>query len=95
MTKKELLENKWFAMAPDNTEIVFRTDNKVAGCLHLEVSHLSLQKEIINEKELEDRPWWMVREAPPFKPIYMTAIVIEAMPLDYMKEKYNTTFKFK
>lgn len=43
MTKKELLENKYFNAIPDDVELVFRTSNELEGCYPLQLEQLTYE----------------------------------------------------
>lgn len=90
MTKKELLENELFAALPDDAEIVFATGNKLKMCVPLNPLNVSLVKECVNEDTLNDLPLH-VREH--FKPEYKVALLLDAIPYWYLKEKYNVSFE--
>lgn len=90
MTKKEFLENEVFAALPDDAEIVFATGNKLKMCVPLNPLNVSLVKECVNEDTLKDLPS-NVREH--FKPEYKCALVLDAIPYWYLKEKYNVSFE--
>lgn len=90
MTKKELLENEVFAALPDDAEIVFATGEKLKMCVALNPLNISLIKECLNEDVLKDMPL-DVREH--FKPEYKCAMVIDAIPYWYLKERYNVSFE--
>lgn len=89
MTKKELLENEVFMAAPDDAEIVFATGEKLNMCVQLNPLNISLVKECVNEDTLKDLPL-DVREH--FNPEYKFALVLDAIPYWYLKEKYNVSF---
>lgn len=90
MTKKEFLENEVFAALPDDAEIVFATGNKLRQCVALNPLNISLIKECVNEDRLNELPL-DVREH--FKPEYKCALVLDAIPYWYLKEKYNFSFE--
>lgn len=92
MTKKEFLENEVFAALPDDTEIVFATGNKLKMCVPLNPLNISFWKECVNEDTLKDLPL-DVREH--FKPEYKCALVLDAIPYWYLKEKYGVSFETK
>lgn len=85
MTKKEFLENEVFAALPDDAEIVFATGNRLKMCVPLNPLNVSLVKECVNEDTMNDLPS-NVREH--FKPEYKCALVIDAIPYDYLQAKY-------
>lgn len=78
MTKKELLENDLFKSLPDDTEIVFGTNNDLWQCIPLNALNISVIKQCLKE------PWGNM---------YKTALVIDAIPYWYLKEKYHITLK--
>ncbi len=43
MTKKELLENKYFNAMPDDVELVFRTSNELERCYPLQLEQLAYE----------------------------------------------------
>ena len=88
MTKKELLESEMFKMAPDDAEIVFKTNERLDVCCKLKAQHLSLRKQCINVEEVPEGPFYKFRN-----PQYMTAVVIEGMPFDYMESMFNMHFE--
>jgi hypothetical protein len=89
MTKKELLESEMFKMAPDDAEIVFKTNERMNLCCKLNPEHLSLRKQCINVEEFPDgHGFYKFRN-----PQYMTAVVIEGMPFDYMESMFNMHFE--
>ena len=90
MTKKEFLENEVFAALPDDAEIVFATGNRLRMCVPLNPLNISFVKECVNEDTLKDLPS-NVREH--FKPVYKCALVLDAIPYWYLKEKYNVSFE--
>ena len=89
MTKKEFLENEVFNAMPDDAEIVFATGNRLKMCVPLSPLNVSLVKECVNEDTLNVLPPH-IREH--FKPEYKVALVLDAMPYWYLKEKYNVSF---
>lgn len=91
MTKKELLESDVFQALPDEAEIVFATGSKLKQCVALNELNLSAIRECINEDEWKNIPL-SAREQFKFEPKYRTALVIDAIPYWYLKEKYNVTF---
>lgn len=88
MTKREFLENEVFAALPDDAEIVFATGNKLRMCVPLNPLNVSLVKECVNEDVLNELPL-DVREH--FSPVYKCALVLDAIPYWYLKEKYGVT----
>ena len=90
MTKKELLENEVFMAAPEDAEIVFATGEKLKMCVAMNPLNISLVKECVNEDTLKDLPL-DVREH--FIPEYKTALVIDAIPYWYLKEKYGVALE--
>ena len=45
MTKKELLENEWFAALPMDVELVFHTDTKLEGDVPVGFDDLAITKQ--------------------------------------------------
>lgn len=90
MTKKEFLENEVFMAAPEDAEIVFATGEKLKMCVPLNALNLSLVRECVNEEIFRDAPTEVFEH---FMPEYKTALVIDAIPYWYLKERYNVSFE--
>jgi len=89
MTKKELIESEWFKKIPDDAEIVFRTNEKANMCHKLKLEHLSIWRQCVNVEEIPDgHGFYKFRN-----PQYMTAVVIEGMPFEYMEDMFNMHFE--
>lgn len=89
MTKKELLENESFKELPADAEILFRTSKELLMCEPVTSKHLFLTRECTNIDAVMHVPFY-VKQRPVAK--YKTALVICAMPFDYMENKLNMTF---
>ena len=92
MTKKEFLENDVFMALPDDAEIVFSTDAHTDRCVPVTSLNLSAVRQCVNEDEWREMPT-CVRAGFSFTPRYRTALVIDAVPYWYLKERYGITFK--
>lgn len=68
MTKKELLENRYFQMMPDDTEIVFNTDVKADCCKPVTEDDLTFSSEISE--------WCKKEISGGYEPIYKYFLVI-------------------
>ena len=95
MTKKELLdmllENKYFKELPDNTQVVFRTNEKLRLCQAVKPDQISAAMQFEPDKFYE--AWWQDKNCKMPPPgIRSVAIVIDALPRDFIKEQFNTTF---
>lgn len=89
MTKKELLELEVFKELPEDAEILFRTSKELPMCEPVTSKHLFLTRECTNIDAVMRVPFY-VKQRPVAK--YKTALIIDAMPFDYMKGKFNMTF---
>ena len=88
MTKKEFIELT--KDVPDDWDIVFRTNSeRLDMCLPLKAKHISIETQCVNLEQ--------IREAqclyPMLKcyPKYKDTIVINAIPYDYLENKYHIT----
>lgn len=90
MTKKELLENELFAALPDDAEIVFATGRKLRECVAMNALNISVVRECVNEEVFRDAPTEVFEH---FRPEYKNALVVDAIPYWYLKEKYNVSFE--
>ena len=96
MTKKELIDlllSDKFSMIPDDAQVVFRTNKRLRLCQPLRLDYIS------SDMEFEPDPYWRMRNAhitiastlPP-PGIKTTAIVIDALPKQWLKDNLNMTF---
>lgn len=72
MTKKELLENRFFQLMPDDTEIVFNTSVVLQNCMPVTNEYLTARTEIVQ--------WCKKEISGGLEPIYKYFIVINANP---------------
>lgn len=89
MTKKELLENETFAALPYDTEIVFNTSKHIEARVPLTFNDCYYEKRCTNMDYIQNAPA-NIREH--IKPKYGCFFVINATPIDYMRDKLNITF---
>lgn len=87
MTKKEFIELT--KDIPDDFDIVFRTNSeRLDCCLPLEKEHICFETYCTNMPHYDDYPrgWFNEEKAPILH--YKKAIVLEAIPYDYLENKY-------
>lgn len=72
MTKKELLENRFFQMLPDDTEIIFNTAQEPQICVPVSEGYLTYRSEIVQ--------WCKKEISGGLEPLYKTYLVINARP---------------
>ena len=94
MTKKELIDlllSEKCSMIPDDAQVVFRTNKRLRLCQPLRLEYISA------DMEFEPDPYWEIMrppepitEVPPG--IKTAAIVIDALPTQWLKDKLNMTF---
>lgn len=84
MTKKELLDSQAFKAMPDDAEIVFNTSSRVDLCKRLRLDQMTLIQQVVNVDDFKDIPL-NIRGSYVFRPQYATALVIEAVPYDYLE----------
>ena len=89
MTKKELLENESFKALPDDAEIVFNNNKDRRMCVPLIPQHCWYEKRCTNLDYIQNAPK-NIREQ--IKPKYGYFFIIDAMPIDYMKNRLGITF---
>ena len=82
MTKKELIECEYFKELPDDAEIVFATDGRIDRCVSLNALNISIVRQCLNIPK---------EGGVVFSPKYKTALVIDAIPYWYLKERYEVT----
>lgn len=86
MTKKEFIE--LIKDVPDDWDIVFRTNSeRLDMCIPLDKKHLDVKAQCVNLENIRE-----VQRMFPFgecNPKYKKAIVIDAIPYDYLKNKYH------
>ena len=83
MTKKELLDCKWFKEASDDTQIVFKTCDFLAACEPLKKEHIWFMSQATNAQGIPPSKEWRT------EPLVLKAIVIDAMPYDVLENVYN------
>lgn len=81
MTKKEFMD--LLIDVPEDVDIVFGTDSHLLWCVPLNALNVSVIRQCTNEPS---------NGGVVFSPRYKTAIVLDAIPYWYLKEKYNMTF---
>ena len=81
MTKKEFFD--LLMDVPEDVDIVFGTYSHLIGCVPLNALNVSVIRQCANEPS---------NGGVVFRPQYKTAIVLDAIPYWYLKEKYNVTF---
>jgi hypothetical protein len=94
MTKKELIDlllSEKCSMIPDDAQVVFRTNKRLRLCQPLRLDYIS------SDMEFEPDPYWERMHG--FEPITTpppgiktAAIVIDALPTQWLKDKLNMTF---
>ena len=89
MTKKELLENETFAALPDDTEIVLNTSKHIEARVPLTFNDCYYEKRCTNMDYIQNAPK-NIKDR--IKPKYGCFFVINAMPIDFMRDKLNMTF---
>lgn len=72
MTKKELLENRFFQMLPDDTEIIFNTAQEPQYCVPVSEGYLTYRTEI--------EQWCKKEISGGLEPVYKTYLVVNARP---------------
>jgi hypothetical protein len=94
MTKKDLIDllnSEQCKMLPDDAPVMFRTDKKLRLCQQMQPENISF------DMEFEPDPYWeryhgyesITQVLPGIKTV---AIVIDAMPREWIKKQFHTTF---
>lgn len=86
MTKKEFIELT--KDVPDDWDIVFRTNSeRLDVCLPLIDKHIVAETQCVNFEQIQEEQHLF----PMLKcePIYKSAIVIDAIPYDYLENTYH------
>ena len=95
MTKKDLIDllnSEQCRMLPDDAPIMFRTNKTLRLCQRMQPEDISF------DMEYETDPYWERRhgyepitQVPPG--IKVAGIVIDAMPREFIKKQFHTTFE--
>lgn len=90
MTKKEFIE--LINDVPDDWDIVFRTNSeRLDVCIPLDEKHLGVKTQCVNlEQIVEAQCLFPMLKC---EPLYKEAIVIDAIPYDYLENKYHINIK--
>ena len=94
MTKKDLIDllnSEQCKMLPDDAPIMFRTNQKLRLCQRMEPEDISFDMEYETDPRWESNHGWEpITEVPPG--IRSAAIVIDALPMEFIKKQFHTTF---
>lgn len=89
MTKKELLEMEAFKVLPDDAEIIFNTSEKHSARVPLTDEMCWYERRCTNLDDIQKAPKG-IRGS--IKQKYGCFLVIDAMPIGYMRDKLHITF---
>lgn len=90
MTKKEFIDLT--KDVPDDWDIVFRTNSeRLDVCIALDGKHLDFKNQCVNLEQIREAQQLF----PMLKcePIYKNAIVIDAIPYEYLENTYHINIK--
>lgn len=94
MTKKDLIDllnSEQGKMLPEDAPIMFRTNQKLRLCQRMEPEDISFDMEYDTDPRWESNHGWEpITQVPPG--IRTAAIVIDAMPREFIKKQFHTTF---
>lgn len=89
MTKKEFLKLEAFAALPDDAEIVFNTSKHPEAREPFTTMSCWYEERCTNMYYIQNAPE-NIREQ--IEPKYVHFFIIDAMPRDYMKNRFGMTF---
>lgn len=95
MTKKDLIDllnSEQCKMLPDDTPIMFRTNQKLRLCERMQPEDISFDMEYETDPRWEiNHGWEPIMQVPPG--IKTAAIVIDALPREFIQKQFHTTFE--